>query len=474
MKIFATIILMLSGITQFSLAQNVVQTPKPNSMSNVIGVTGEAGVTLGFTDYKTSTINYMGKGSLEYYFPSTGKGNIGLRVFGQTGFISGRQAPSLAGNSSTDKFSTKIDLYGGGVLYTLSIGDAVYPWVSFGVSNLWFYPKNGSEQKLTFYPPGSFQNHMLGYNGDLGVRIMVAKNLSANVTAGLVVGSKDLLDGIQIGSNNDLLYSLTVGISYYFGRDKDSDHDGVPDSRDRCPDTPKGVHVDEFGCPLDSDGDGVPDYLDKCPNTPIGVKVDVNGCPLDSDGDGVPDYLDKCPNTPTGVTVDINGCPLDSDGDGVPDYLDKCPNTPAGVQVDADGCPIKKEVVKETIIIKEPAEVESLVLNGDTNFEFNKSKLLPNAYPILDGLLGTMNKHPRYKWEIGGYTDKIGSASYNKKLSKQRAQSVVEYLVSKGIERHNLKIAGYGKENPIATNETNEGRSMNRRVEIKVISKDIK
>jgi OOP family OmpA-OmpF porin len=286
----------------------------------------------------------------------------------------------------------------------------------------------------------------------------------------LVLGSKDNLDDIRAGSNNDLFYSLTVGISYYFGRDKDSDHDGVPDSRDRCPDTPKGVQVDVFGCPLDSDNDGVPDYLDKCPNTPTGVKVDVNGCPLDADGDGVPDYLDKCPNTPTGVAVDANGCPLDSDGDGVPDYLDKCPNTPTGVQVDADGCPIKKVV--EKIIIKEPAEVESLVLSGDTNFEFNKSKLLPNAFPVLDGLVGTMNKHPKYKWEIGGYTDGVGSASYNKKLSKQRAQSVVDYLVEKGINRNNLKIVGYGKENPIATNDTNEGRSMNRRVEIKILSKD--
>ena len=60
---------------------------------------------------------------------------------------------------------------------------------------------------------------------------------------------------------------------------------------------------------LDSDGDGVPDSKDKCPNTPANVKVDKDGCPLDSDGDGVPDYLDKCPNTPKGFLVDGYGCP---------------------------------------------------------------------------------------------------------------------------------------------------------------------
>ena len=59
----------------------------------------------------------------------------------------------------------------------------------------------------------------------------------------------------------------------------------------------------------------------------------------DSDGDGVGDSKDKCPNTPKGVKVDSVGCPIDSDGDGVPDYLDKCPNTPKGMPVDAEGCP---------------------------------------------------------------------------------------------------------------------------------------
>ncbi|MCX6150325.1 MAG: OmpA family protein [Ignavibacteriales bacterium] len=115
--------------------------------------------------------------------------------------------------------------------------------------------------------------------------------------------------------------------------------------------------------------------------------------------------------------------------------------------------------------------MESLVLSGDTNFEFNKSKLLPNAYDALKGLVVTIDKHPKYKWEVGGYTDKVGSASYNKKLSKERAKAIVDYLVSQGANRNNLKIVGYGKDKPIATNETVEGRSMNRRVEIKLLTK---
>jgi len=138
--------------------------------------------------------------------------------------------------------------------------------------------------------------------------------------------------------------NLSVGVSFVLGKPKDSDKDGVVDSRDKCPDTPLGVKVDKNGCPLDSDGDGVPDYLDQCPNTPVEAygKVDIHGCPLDTDGDGVPDYLDQCPDTPAAAHGMVNekGCPLDSDGDGVPDYLDKCTNTPAGIQVDSVGCPL--------------------------------------------------------------------------------------------------------------------------------------
>lgn len=138
--------------------------------------------------------------------------------------------------------------------------------------------------------------------------------------------------------------NLAMGLNIVIGHSRDKDKDGVKDRYDLCPNTPRGVKVDEEGCPLDTDGDGVPDYLDECPDTPSAARdfVDEDGCPIDSDGDGVPDYLDKCPDTPAEAfgTVDENGCPKDSDGDGVPDYLDKCPDTPKQAKglVDKNGC----------------------------------------------------------------------------------------------------------------------------------------
>jgi len=292
--------------------------------------------------------------------------------------------------------------------------------------------------------------------GGVGIQFNTGKTTAIDINAGYALTSTDNLNYYIDGSAKDAY--LFVGVGLLFGGGYvDSDGDGVPDYMDKCPNTPKGVKVDMFGCPLDADGDGVPDYLDKCPNTPAGVAVDANGCPLDSDGDGVPDYLDKCPNTPAGVTVDANGCPLDSDGDGVPDYLDKCPNTPKGTQVDANGCPVMKE------------EFKHFKLSGDANFNSGKADLLPAAYPILDKLAEAMVSNPNYKWSVEGYTDSKGKDVANVKLSEKRAQAVVNYLVSKGVSNNVFTIKGFGKANPVADNKTAEGRGKNRRVEIKIV-----
>jgi len=235
----------------------------------------------------------------------------------------------------------------------------------------------------------------------------------------------------------------------------DSDGDGVPDSLDKCPDTQKGVKVDSSGCPIDSDSDGVADYLDKCPNTPRSVKVDKDGCPIDSDNDGVADYLDRCPRTPRGVKVDAKGCPLDSDGDGVADYLDKCPGTPKGVKVDATGCLVCQDIEK--------LNLESLV-----NFDFDKSVVKPQFNSVLDKVVDCLKKQTSVKVEIQGYTCNIGTKEYNQGLSEKRANMVLEYFLKKGVAKEQLSAVGYGLTKPIASNATREGRAQNRRVQLKL------
>ena len=196
--------------------------------------------------------------------------------------------------------------------------------------------------------------------------------------------------------------------------------------------------------PKDSDCDRVPDEIDECPGTPEGVKVDSRGCPLDSDGDGVPDYLDECPGTPGGIEVDGKGCPLDTDGDGAPDYTDECPGTPEGAKVDYRGCWVLM----------------------DTLFDFDRYEIRPEYYPVINEAVVVLQNNPSMKIEVQGHTCNMGTAEYNRILSENRAGSVMNYLVWKGIEEKRLSAVGYGLTRPKTSNETEAARALNRRVEL--------
>ncbi len=203
----------------------------------------------------------------------------------------------------------------------------------------------------------------------------------------------------------------------------------------------------------DSDGDGVPDDKDKCPGTPPGVAVDADGCPKYTDADDVPDYLDQCPGTPAGVAVDEKGCPLDSDGDGVSDYLDKCPDTPKGVKVDASGCPLQGE---------------ALAIVTNINFDFDSDALRPDAREKLARVLAILQQNTDVSVKVIGHTDSTGPEDYNQALSVRRAQSVADYLADNGISRGRLTVDGRGESQPLVSNATRAGRAVNRRVEFEV------
>jgi outer membrane protein OmpA-like peptidoglycan-associated protein len=238
------------------------------------------------------------------------------------------------------------------------------------------------------------------------------------------------------------------------GCPKDSDGDGVIDCLDKCADTRRGCTVDASGCAPDADGDGVCDGADKCPGTVKGCAVDSTGCAKDADGDGVCDGADKCPSTAKGCTVDASGCPKDADADGVCDGLDRCPGTPAGRKVDEKGCELAFD------------ERGTLHLEG-VNFAFDSDQLTPESKSILDGVAASLKEWSELRVEVGGHTDARGADAYNEKLSQRRADAVRNYLVGKGIPASRLTAKGYGESVPKADNETEAGRSRNRRVELK-------
>lgn len=171
----------------------------------------------------------------------------------------------------------------------------------------------------------------------------------------------------------------------------------------------------------------------------------------DTDGDGVPDTMDRCANTPVGVVVNASGCPLDTDGDGVPDYKDKCPQTPAGRQVDASGC---KFVLSRTEQIR-----------MEVSFATNSADIPAQYMSEIEKVASFLKKYGGVSAVIEGHTDSTGADAYNKKLSQRRADAVKAALVTKyGINASRLTAIGYGEERPVASNETREGRSQNRRV----------
>ncbi len=254
-----------------------------------------------------------------------------------------------------------------------------------------------------------------------------------------------------------------------FGVLVDSDADGVPDGLDRDPNTPRGALVDLFGSPLDADHDGVFDGLDKCPDTPAGASVDASGCPTDSDGDGVWDGLDKCPDTPKGAKIDGSGCPIDTDGDGVPDGLDQCADTPRGIPVDEKGCP-KVSVERETEMV-----YTGVIRLSDVNFATNSSVLPDSSMLSLDEVGVLLERWPQLRIEIGGHTDDVGGDQANLALSQARAESVRAYLMNRfpQIDAKVFTTKGYGRSKPITRSTSEQGRARNRRVELKVLNRDV-
>ncbi len=274
----------------------------------------------------------------------------------------------------------------------------------------------------------------------------------------------------RLAYEQDLNYTdfvATLGVEYAFGdrrRDpgrpdlpQDTDGDGVLDMWDECPDTPRGVAVNARGCEIkeidrDSDNDRVPDSRDKCPNTPIGIAVDPDGCSLDSDLDGVPTAIDRCPGSIAGGLVDQFGCDDDTDGDRVRNMADRCPNSRWRAEVDPYGC-----------------EIRDVISLPGVNFQSGSDLLLAGAENLIRDIASTLNENDYLQIEVAGHTDSQGSDENNRGLSDRRAKTVYDFLIMYGVDEERLSFRGYGESQPIADNQTADGRATNRRVELRVV-----
>jgi OOP family OmpA-OmpF porin len=258
----------------------------------------------------------------------------------------------------------------------------------------------------------------------------------------------------------------------------DNDRDGILDVDDECPLVPEDHDgdADEDGCPEgmigDRDGDGILDNVDQCPDDPEDRDgfQDEDGCPdPDNDKDGILDVDDLCPNDPEDKDnfQDEDGCPdPDNDKDRILDRDDACPNDPEtynGFQ-DEDGCPDKGSVIIE--------ENEIIILEK-IYFATDSAEILPKSFPIVDAVAATMVGNPQITLvEIQGHADERGADDYNIRLTSDRAASVRQAMIQRGVDASRLRSAGYGERCPVDPAHNAAAWEKNRRVEFKIIRTD--
>lgn len=234
---------------------------------------------------------------------------------------------------------------------------------------------------------------------------------------------------------------------------------------------------EQMAPPPDRDEDGIPDKKDACVSIK-GIEWPdplLNGCPeapADRDGDAIPDDYDACPLKAGEATFvpRTHGCPkiVDTDGDKVPDASDACPKEAGMGPPDGDGCP-KPEPKPEppptaTVLDKK------IIISQQVLFERGTAVIQPESDAILQDVARAFKEHPEIELvEVQGHTDDTGDDNLNRRLGRERAESVVKWLVKNGIAKERLTPKGYGADKPIDTNATDDGRAKNRRVEFHIL-----
>lgn len=249
-----------------------------------------------------------------------------------------------------------------------------------------------------------------------GVKFKVSDRVAFNLAYTMNFVDGDNVDGVYAGATSKDKYSYTsAGLEFSLGSKSKPNLDWV---------NPVAMMYDELKDP------SLRQEVEALRNRVANVEKSVEALKKDSDGDGVADQFDKCPGTPAGTKVDGSGCPL-----------------PVPAPVVSPVAPVSTATGFETI-----------------QFDFNSSVLKTDSYPVLDKLSSVLRENGG-KVTTKGYASSEGTAAYNLKLSKDRANSVKTYLVNSGVNASQVTVKGLGEANPIASNDTEEGRIQNRRVE---------
>lgn len=396
--------------------------------------------------------------------------HIGLGFNYGRGFLSAAETE----NNSEAYFKTWLWNYTLLLKYKLWPSSKLNPYLAAGISAVDIDPKNRNGYRLPNRAAEKYDKLNYAVPLGFGLSFFISEIVAIDAEVIYHYSGTDYLDDLKQGSKNDGWTTAALGLSLNFGKPKDTDGDGIPDKMDADP-----LHPEDYdgfedldGIPdWDNDKDGVLDKDDQEPLNPEDRDgfQDNDGIPdPDNDADGILDVNDKCPGSDGNLDTkedydgfqDEDGCPdPDNDGDGILDVDDRCPDQAETFNAydDEDGCPdTKPEIAVD--------KGKAIVLEG-VNFASGSATLTQNSMTILDMVFRTLNENPELEVEIRGYTDNTGNYEKNVQLSQHRADSVKQYLVSKGINALRISTKGFGPADPIAPNDTKDGRAKNRRIE---------
>jgi len=370
----------------------------------------------------------------------------------QADFVGGKLTadhgqPDANGTSLWRSYSTMVN-YAASVSANITVGNiswhdnksAIQPYVTFGFGTMNYTPVLTAEDgtTLNFHSPGSGAIDEVFLPVGAGIKFDLTRGINLDLGYQVNFAYSDNLDGYNYGSTNDRFSYAHIGLEFALGsRSKPqlATHNPVSSMRQ--------------------------EYMMENQSTRSLLEGQLAA--QRAQNDQLRDQLNA-------ANANFAKLTMDSDGDGVSDYFDKCPGTPTGTKVDGSGCPLPVPVVTQPDTKVYVTEEDKRVVNEavkNLEFDFNKATIREHSFASLDQLAALLiNKH--FNLKLAGYTDNVGGADYNLRLSRDRAQAVKTYLVSKGVQDSQIQAEGYGKEHPIASNKTAKGRQTNRRVEFTI------
>lgn len=298
-------------------------------------------------------------------------------------------------------------------------------------------------------------DHVLTFTGGITPQYIVNKNLSLNLDLGMYANllqtkTFDLASLSNVSGLGKYFGYATLGVSYY----------GLGKNQSK-------KHADWT----------VKENASKKELEALREKLNATEAKLvDSDNDGVANFLDTEPNTRPGSIVNAKGQAIvDMDGDGILDSEDFCPTVKGSLEF--KGCPVslvqevKKEDNENGKDLTGDLKTKIDAVSTDVTFETKQVSVKGSFKKQVTALAKLLNENPSLIVTLNGHCDNVGEDNFNNKLSESRALAVKDFLVSKGVSSSRITTKGYGISKPKMSNDTESGRSANRRVEFVVKSK---